>query len=117
MFANDIMGFYDLSIAEIKAFIDAKVAAKKLEAKEKAMDSFISNQHLASLIGGMFDKHYKAPKFEAIYGHLLEDADRLAIETHKAKAELALNAERIKASMFRYMSAHNAKGVEHLEHE
>lgn len=78
-----IYDFYEYTLKEVELLIEAYEERLKVQAR---MD-YTSNITMASLIGCMFSKDAKMPKFEDMYSFLFDEEELEEIELAKQEAE------------------------------
>lgn len=100
-----IYDFYEYTLKEVELLIEAYNDKLKVQAR---MD-FTSNITMASLIGCMFSKDAKMPKFEDMYSFLFDEEELEEIEQEKIRIEQERKIKLQQAYFRAYMEKHNSK--------
>ena len=101
--------FFDYTLKEVKIVIKAFMEKQQDDLRLQSQMDYLQCNTLAGMIGCMFSKDAKMPKYEEVYSFLYDATELNEIQEKKEEAKQEAELKRMKASLLALAHSHNAK--------
>ena len=101
--------FFDYTLKEVKIVIRAFMEKQQDDLRLQSQMDYLQCNTLAGMIGCMFSKDAKVPRYEDVYSFLYDATELNEIQEKKEEAKREAEMKRIQASMLAMAHSFNAK--------